>query len=183
MGNSAAAPKDFPMLLADYNLLGESNIQLTPRDLSVVAITIPLLVILTVIVKYTSFGRSMRAVAQNPVAAQLMGIDVNRVIGRTFMLGGALGGFASIVYSMYNNTIYFQMGFRVGMDAFTAAILGGIGNLTGAALGGIVIGLIRALSDQYIATKWTNTMVFGILILVLIFRPNGLLGARVREKV
>lgn len=183
MGRAAAAPKDFPSLIPNDNLLGDSVIQFTTKDLSVIMVTVPLLIGLTLLVRCTSLGRAMRAVAQNPAAARLMGIDVDRIIGRTFMIGGALGGFASVIYALYNNTIYFQMGFRVGMDAFTAAILGGIGNMPGAMLGGVVIGLTRALSDQYIATKWTNTMVFAILILVLIFKPNGLLGSRVREKV
>ena len=122
-------------------------------------------------------------VAQDRLAAQLMGIDANRVIGQTFLLGGGLAGVASVVAALYNNTIYFQMGYRAGMDAFTAAVLGGIGSLPGAVLGGLCIGLARALSDQYIATRWTNVMVFAILILVLVFRPSGLLGAKHREKV
>ena len=104
-------------------------------------------------------------------------------IDKGAVIGGALGGFASIVYASYNQTIYFQMGFRVGMDAFTAAVLGGIGNLPGAVLGGIVIGIVRAMSDQYIATEWTNVVVFTILIVVLTFRPSGLLGTPAREKV
>ena len=90
---------------------------------------------------------------------------------------------ASVVYALYNNTIFFQMGFRVGIDAFSAAVLGGIGSLPGAVVGGLVIGLIRSFSDQYIAAQWTNTVVFGVMILVLIFRPSGLLGAKIREKV
>ena len=125
----------------------------------------------------------MRATAQNPMAAQLLGIDVNRVIGATFMIGGALGGCAAVIYPLFNPTIHFQLGYRSGMDAFTAAVLGGIGNLPGAMLGGILIGLVRSMSDQYIETRWTNAVVFSILILILIFRPNGLLGARTREKV
>ena len=92
-------------------------------------------------------------------------------------------GVASVVFSLYNNTIYFQMGYRAGIDAFTAAVLGGIGSLPGAVLGGLSIGLVRALSDQYLETRWTNVMVFAILILVLVFRPAGLLGAKTREKV
>lgn len=183
MGSSAAAPKDFPALISSENLLGDSVIQFSPKDLSVIVMTVPILVALTALVQFTSLGRAMRAVAQNQTAARLMGIDVDRIIGITFVIGGALGGFASVIYALYNNTIYFQMGFRVGMDAFTAAILGGIGSMPGAMVGGLIIGLVRALSDQYIATKWTNTMVFTILILVLIFRPNGLFGKRTREKV
>jgi branched-chain amino acid transport system permease protein len=166
------------------NLLGEtSNISITPRELLVFFVTIPLLIALTMIIKFTRLGKAMRAVAQNPLAARLMGIDVDRTIGTAFFIGGGLAGVASVVYALYNNTIYYQMGFRVGIDAFTAAVLGGIGNLPGAVLGGIVIGLIRAMSDQYIATEWTNVCVFAVLILVLILRPSGLLGASQREKV
>jgi branched-chain amino acid transport system permease protein len=135
------------------------------------------------LIKFTRLGKAMRAVAQNPLAARLMGIDVDRTIGTAFFIGGGLAGVASVVYALYNNTIYYQMGFRVGIDAFTAAVLGGIGNLPGAVLGGIVIGLIRAMSDQYIATEWTNVCVFAVLILVLILRPSGLLGVSQREKV
>lgn len=184
MGRAAASPKDFPGLVSMENLLGpESNITFTATDLLVFCVTIPLMVVLSLLVKFTRLGKAMRAVAQNPVAAKLMGINVDRVIGATFLIGGALAGVASVVYALYNNTIYFQMGFRVGIDAFTAAVLGGIGSLPGAVLGGIVIGLIRAMSDQYIATEWTNVMVFSVLILVLIFRPEGLLGRRAQEKV
>lgn len=183
-GTAPAAPKDFPMLVSPDNLLGEdSAVQFSTRDLMVFVVTLPLMVALTLMVKYTRMGRAMRAVAQNPVAARLMGVNVDQVVGFTFIVGGALGGFASVIYSLCNGTIYYQMGFRVGIDAFTAAVLGGIGNLPGAVLGGLMIGLIRAMSDQYIATQWTNVAVFAILILVLVFRPSGLLGARVKEKV
>ncbi|MDZ4859685.1 MAG: branched-chain amino acid ABC transporter permease [Candidatus Hydrogenedentes bacterium] len=183
-GVAAASPKDFPWIVASGNLLGEaSNIIVTWNEVFVFGITLPLMIALTLAVKFTRIGKAMRAVAQNPTAAQLMGIDVDRVIGATFLIGGALAGAASVVYSSYNHTIYFQMGFRVGMDAFTAAVLGGIGSLPGALLGGLVIGIIRAMSDQYIATEWTNVVVFAILIIVLTFRPSGLLGAPAREKV
>jgi branched-chain amino acid transport system permease protein len=97
--------------------------------------------------------------------------------------GGALGGFASVIYALYNNTISFQMGYRTGMDAFTAAVLGGIGSMPGAVVGGLVIGVVRALSDGYLEARWTNSVVFGILILTLVFRPSGLLGAKLRDKV
>jgi branched-chain amino acid transport system permease protein len=183
-GNAAAASKDFPELLEGSNLLGEdSNVVLRLEDLAIFAITIPLMIGLTLFVKKTRLGRGMRATAQNPVAAQLMGIDTNRVIAATFMIGGFLGGAASVMWSLYNNTISFQMGFRAGMDAFTAAVLGGIGSLPGAMIGGVLIGLIRAMSDQYIETRWTNVVVFGVLILILVFRPSGLMGLKQREKV
>ncbi|MFO0962815.1 MAG: branched-chain amino acid ABC transporter permease [Phycisphaerales bacterium] len=182
-GTSSAAPKDFPAIVANSNLASFSDVRYTLNDLLVLVVTVPLMVALTVIVKFTRLGKAMRAVAQNPTAAQLMGIDTDRVIGATFFIGGALGGFATVVYSLYNNTISFQMGYRMGMDAFVAAVLGGIGNLPGAVLGGLLIGVVRAMSDQYIEAKWTNAVVFGILILILVFRPSGLLGAKLREKV
>ena len=183
-GNAAAASKDFPELLEGSNLLGEdSNVVLRLEDLAVFIITVPLMVGLTLFVSKTRLGRGMRATAQNPVAAKLMGIDTDRVISATFLIGGFLGGAASVMWSLYNNTISFQMGFRAGMDAFTAAVLGGIGSLPGAMIGGVLIGLIRAMSDQYIETRWTNVVVFGVLILILIFRPSGLMGLKQREKV
>ena len=182
-GKAAAAPKDFPVLISNANLLGTGNVEFTAKDLLVMAVTVPLMVGLTLLVKRTRAGKAMRAVAQDRVAAQLMGIDANRVIGQTFLLGGGLAGVGSVVAALYNNTIYFQMGYRAGMDAFTAAVLGGIGSLPGAVLGGLCIGLARAYSDQYLATRWTNVIVFAILILVLVFRPAGLLGAKHREKV
>ena len=182
-GSAAASPKDFPALIDTGNLLGESVIQFSGRELLVFIITIPLLLGLTCLVKFTRMGKAMRAVAQNHTAARLMGIDVDRTIGLTFIIGGALAGVASVVYALYNNTIFFQMGFRVGIDAFTAAVLGGIGNLPGAMLGGLLLGLVRAMSDQYISAEWTNVVVFGLLILLLTFRPAGLLGSRAREKV
>jgi branched-chain amino acid transport system permease protein len=183
-GNAAAASKDFPELLEGRNLLGEeSNVVLRLEDLAIFIVTIPLMIGLTLFVKKTRLGRGMRATAQNPIAAKLMGIDTDRVIAATFMIGGFLGGAASVMWSVYNNTISFQMGFRAGMDAFTAAVLGGIGSLPGAMIGGVLIGLIRAMSDQYIETRWTNVVVFGVLILILVFRPSGLLGLKQREKV
>ena len=182
-GRAAAAPKDFPALVPNVNLLGDHSIQFTAKDLMVFVVTVPLMLVLRWFVMRTSAGKAMRAVAQDRVAARLMGIDVDRIIGQTFLIGGALAGVASVIYSQYNNTIYFQMGYRAGMDAFTAAVLGGIGNLPGAVLGGLVIGLARAFNDQYLATRWTNVLVFAILILVLIFRPSGLLGKQDKEKV
>ena len=183
-GNAAAASKDFPEILEGSNLLGDSsNVVLRLEDIAIFAVTIPLMIGLTLFVKKTRLGRGMRATAQNPIAAKLMGIDTDRVIAATFLIGGFLGGAASVMWSVYNNTISFQMCFRAGMDAFTAAVLGGIGSLPGAMVGGVLIGLIRAMSDQYIETRWTNVVVFGVLILILIFRPSGLLGLKQREKV
>ena len=184
MGTSASAPKDFPMLLPFDNLLGESsNIFISWREILVVLITLPLLLIFAGVVRYTKIGIAMRAVAQNPKAASLMGIDSNKTISFAFIVGGALAGVASVVYCFYNNTVYYQMGYRAGIDAFSAAVFGGIGSLPGACIGAILIGIIRAMSDQYIGTNWTNVAVFLVLIAVLVVRPQGILGAKIREKL
>ncbi|MFZ4394673.1 MAG: branched-chain amino acid ABC transporter permease [Kiritimatiellia bacterium] len=177
-GKAAAARKSFPGLVSNTNLLGNSSIQVTANDVTVLLVTLVLMLALSWFITRTRTGMAMRAIAQDRVAAQLMGIDVDRIIGRTFLLGGILAGVASVIYALYNNTIYFQMGYRVGIDAFTAAVLGGIGLMPGAVLGGVLIGIVRALSDQYIAAEWTNSIVFLIMILVLVFRPAGLLGSR-----
>jgi branched-chain amino acid transport system permease protein len=141
------------------------------------------MVALTLFVRYTTLGKAMRATAQNPVASRLMGINVDRVIAVTFGIGGALAGVASVIYGLKFNTVGYQMGFQNGLYAFTAAVLGGIGNFPGAVLGGIVIGLVKSLGDGYVGAEWSEVLVFGILIVILIFRPNGLLGARTPEKV
>ena len=134
-------------------------------------------------VRYTPLGKAMRATAQNPIAAQFMGINVDRVIAATFAIGGALAGIASVVYGLYFNTVGYQMGFQNGVYAFTAAVLGGIGNIPGAVLGGFLIGLVRSIGSRYVGEEWSEALIFAILIVVLIFRPTGLLGARTREKV
>ena len=177
------ADLDFPNLLSNANLLPGDSIRFTFKDLMVYIVTVPLMVGLTVFVRYTKLGKAMRATAQNPTAARLMGIDVDRVIGATFAIGGALAGAASVIYGLHINTVSYQMGYQNGLYAFTAAVLGGIGNLPGAVLGGIVIGLVRSLGSQYVDEKWTSALVFAILIILLVFRPSGLLGARTREKV
>jgi branched-chain amino acid transport system permease protein len=176
--------QNFPDLLGAANLLGEdSKLRIRAKDLLVIGVTIPTMIALTLFVRGTTLGKAMRATAQNPTAAALMGINVDRVIAATFAIGGALAGFAAVVYGLYFNTVGYQMGFRNGVYAFTAAVLGGIGNIPGAVLGGILIGVIRQLASGYGEERWSDTLIFAILIVLLIFRPNGLLGARTREKV
>ncbi|HTU26804.1 MAG TPA: branched-chain amino acid ABC transporter permease [Pirellulales bacterium] len=178
------ADRNFPALLPQQNLLGpDAAVRLTTQDLMVILVTLPVMIVLAIVVKYTQLGRAMRATAQDPTAARLMGIHVDRVIGATFVIGGAMAGAASVIYSLYIHTISFQMGFQNGLYAFTAAVLGGIGNIPGAVLGGLVIGLVRSLSSGYVGERWTSALVFVILIAILVFRPSGLLGSRTREKV
>jgi branched-chain amino acid transport system permease protein len=179
-----AADRHFPDLVSRQNLLGEgAAIGFTVKDLMVVGITVPIMIALTLFVRLTRLGKAMRATAQNPVAAQLMGINVDRVIALTFAIGGALAGAAAVIYGLYINTVSYQMGFQNGLYAFTAAVLGGIGNIPGAVLGGLVIGLARAFGSAYVGERWTSALVFVILIAILVFRPAGLLGTRTREKV
>jgi branched-chain amino acid transport system permease protein len=198
--NPFTAPDLIPRDYRSYNVLKEwpilrdwfadSTLRLRLLDIFVIGITIPLLLLLSWFVYRTRIGTAMRATAQDREAAALMGIDINRTIGVAFILGGALAGAAGMIALFYNNSGRFQMGFQYGLFAFTAAVLGGIGNLGGAVLGGFLIGLIWSLSDgfmvNYIAgwgSQWTNSVIFGILIIVLVFRPSGLLGEATPDKV
>jgi branched-chain amino acid transport system permease protein len=177
------ADRSFPELLPATNLLAGEGLQFTAKDLLVLLVVGPLMLGLSLLVKTTRLGKAMRAVAQDPVAATLVGIDVDRVIAATFFVGGFLGGAASVIYGLYINTIGFQMGFQNGLYAFTAAVLGGIGSIPGAVVGGLVIGLVRSLSSAYVGERWTGAIVFAILIVILVFRPEGLLGKATKEKV
>src|ERR687885_830994 len=187
MGANAAAPKSFPDLLPRIDILKamgiESRIVFTTKDLIVLVVAVVLMVGLHLFVQYTRLGKAMRATAQNRDAALIMGIDVDRIIALTFLIGGALAGAAGLLVGLYNNTIVFTMGSTAGLRAFTAAVLDGIGNIIGAMLGGVLIGLLSALSDQYLSSRWTNAWVFAVLVIILAFRPGGLLGENVQEKV
>jgi branched-chain amino acid transport system permease protein len=178
-----ATDVNFPNLVPQTNLAAGTGLRFTYKDIMVVAVTIPTMIALTLFVRYTTLGKAMRATAQNPTAAALMGINVDRVIAATFAIGGALAGVAAVVYGLYFNTVGYQMGFQNGVYAFTAAVLGGIGNIPGAVLGGLVIGLVRSLGSAYAGEQWSEALIFVILIVILIFRPSGLLGTRTREKV
>ena len=178
-----ASDVSFPELIPRRKLLSDAGPQFTLKDLLVISVAAATMLALTAFVKYTRLGKAMRATAQDPLAAQLVGIPVERVIAVTFALGGALAGVASVVYSLYVNTVSYQMGFQNGLYAFTAAVLGGIGNLPGAMLGGLTIGMVRSLGSLYLGERWTSASVFAILILVLVFRPQGWLGSRLRERV
>jgi branched-chain amino acid transport system permease protein len=187
MGSNSASPKNFPDLLPRVDILKafgiQSNIVFTTKDLIVLIIAVVLMIGLHLFVQYTRLGKAMRATAQNREAAKIMGINVDQIIALTFLIGGVLAGSAGLLVGLYNNTIVFTMGFTAGLRAFTAAVLGGIGNIIGAMLGGVLIGLLSALSDQYLSSRWTNAWVFAVLVIILAFRPGGLLGENVQEKV
>ena len=155
------------------------------NKLIVVAITIPVLLGLLYLVQQTRQGKAMRATAQDKEAAAIMGINVNRTISFTFMIAGSLAGAAGLCYSLYVTTVRYDQGFQLGLIAFTAAVLGGIGNLPGAVLGAVLIGLIQSWNEglpwHMPGSDWTQSIVFSILILILVFRPEGLLGERTPE--
>jgi branched-chain amino acid transport system permease protein len=150
-------------------------------DLLAAVVTIPLVLALTSFISRSRSGRAMRATAQDPEAARLMGINVDTTIALTFLLGGMMAGAAGLTYALYQTDAWFFQGFQAGLLAFTSAVLGGIGNLRGAVLGGLIIGIIQQLSDNRIETAWTPAIVFAYLVLILVFRPQGLLGERTRE--
>jgi branched-chain amino acid transport system permease protein len=161
---------------------GITAIVITPAQLFVGVMTVPLLIALTLFVNRTRQGRAMRATAQDPDTAGLMGVDVNRTIAITFLIGGGLAGAAGVAQLLYNNYTVYTLGFRFGLNSFTAAVLGGIGNLQGAVLGALVIGEVNALSDFYLSPNWTQAIVFGVLIAILVFRPTGLLGQQLADR-
>jgi branched-chain amino acid transport system permease protein len=127
-------------------------------------------------VQRSRLGKAMRATAQDPEAARMMGVEVDKVIIMAFFLGSALAGAGGMIFGLYYNFTSFIIGFTAGLRAFTAAVLGGIGNVPGAMVGGLLIGMIEAMSGQFIATAWTDVIIFSILVLVLVFKPSGLFG-------
>lgn len=186
LGNNNAAPKSFPIVLGNNNLLEYiipgATVRITFADVLVIVTAIVLMALLNWFVMSTRLGKAMRATAQNRDAAAIVGINVDQMIGLTFFIGGALAGAAGMMFGLYNGTVVFTLGFTAGLRSFTAAVLGGIGNIRGAALGGVLIGLLAAFSDQYLAVRWTNAWVFLILVLVLLFRPTGLIGQETGDK-
>ena len=164
-------------------------------DILVIVVALVLMVALQWMVNSTRMGRAMRAVAQDREAAALMGVNVNRIIAITFFIGAALAGAAALIWGLKYGSTQFTLGFQLGLFAFTAAVLGGIGNLVGAMLGGVLIGLIEALATlipdstnggfglPHGGAAWHEAIIFLILILILVFRPSGLLGQQTPEKV
>ena len=187
-----ASQKNFPdLLVAMYTNLGLNtnilaftgiHLRLTITGLVVIILAAILMLGLRFFIQNTTLGKAMRATAQNRDAAKMLGINIDNVISATFLIGGGLAGAAGIMTGLYNNTAWWFMGFRAGLFAFTAAVLGGIGNITGAMLGGFIIGIVASFSDGVLDARWTEAWVFAILVLILMLRPSGLLGEQVGDK-
>ncbi len=159
------------------------NVSIGWVQLGIFLLNVVLMLALYAFVERTYVGTAMRALALDQDAARLMGINVERVIMLTFLLGGILAAVAGVMMGLYYTQISFFMGFLLGLKAFTAAVLGGIGNIPGAMIGGILIGLIESLSAGYVSAQWSGVIVFGVLILVLVIKPTGILGERVVERM
>jgi branched-chain amino acid transport system permease protein len=178
-----ADPKFFPQLVAPRTITFENGVIVTNHQVSVVLVSIVLMVSLTLFIQKTRTGKAMRAVSFHRDAASLMGIPVNRIITITFAIGSALAAAAGVLVGLTNPKIEPLMGIMPGVKAFVAAVLGGIGSIPGAVIGGLVMGVSEYLVVGYISSTYRDAIAFVILILVLLIRPAGLLGRNVAEKV
>jgi branched-chain amino acid transport system permease protein len=176
------SPQGIPDLInSQHPLFKIFGVQIYNGDVLAIGVTIPLLIGMTMFITRSRLGKAMRATAQDPDAARLMGINVDTTISLTFLLGGMLAGAAGLIYALYQTTIWYFQGFSAGLVAFTAAVMGGIGNVRGAVLGGLIIGFIQQISDNRISSEWTPAIVFAYLVLIMVFKPSGLLGEQTRE--
>lgn len=174
--------KPFPNLMS-IKTHSFSGVTVTNLQILIAVVSISLMIVLHAFIKNTRTGKAMRALADDPQAASLVGININRTISAAFLIGSALAGAGGVMFGMYYNTINFHDGYLAGLKAFTAAVLGGIGNIPGAMIGGLLLGVIEGLAAGYLSSEWKNVFAFFVLILILLFRPSGLLGSRVVKKV
>jgi len=158
------------------------GVELQLREVLLWLVAFLLMAGLHVFVRRTKMGKAMQATAQDQEAARMMGVEVDKVVMIAFFLGSALAGAAGLIFGLYYNYTNFTIGYTAGLRAFTAAVLGGIGNIPGAMLGGIIIGLIESLGGQLLAVRWTDVIIFSILVIVLVFRPTGLFGRAAPQK-
>ena len=174
-----AAKRQFPPVMETDQAFRLFGAVVTNKSVLIVVTAIICAVVLDRVINKTRTGLSIRALSEDSVAAQLMGVNVNRVIVTTFMIGGFFGGIAGSLYGLQFGNVVWNMGFIPGIKAFTAAVLGGIGNIRGALLGGVLLGLIENMSVVCIGSEWKNVVAFVVLPLVLVFRPTGILGERI----
>ncbi len=173
----------FPELIPEFDFMEPIAHIMGSAELIILIVTTVTMIGLTVLIKYTKIGKAMRATQQDMIMARLSGVNVDKVISVTFIIGSILAAIAGVLVGSYIGQINYYIGFMAGVKAFTAAVLGGIGNIPGAVLGGIVLGLAEALAAGYISSAYEDVFAFGVLILILIFRPSGLLGKAVKQKV
>lgn len=178
-----ADAKRMSEIIKAENAVHLGGVRISYMTFITIGVAVAFMLLLRLIVHYTKTGKAMRAVSEDTKASQLMGIHVDRTIAVTFAIGSALGAVGGILYSMNYYEVQPYMGMMPGLKAFVAAVLGGIGSIPGAMLGGFVIGGVETITRGYISTTWADAFVFGILILVLIFKPAGILGQNVKEKV
>ena len=176
------SPINTPQVIPPTAKVEIGNTSVGVINIFVITVSIVLMIALQLFVNRTRLGRAMRSTAQDRDAAQLMGVDINRTIALTFFIGSALAGAAGVVQGLYFGNIQFTLGFQAGLKAFTAAVLGGIGNITGAALGGFVIGFVEVTAAATGLFAWGQALVFAVLIVTLVFRPAGLLGQQLGER-
>jgi branched-chain amino acid transport system permease protein len=168
----------FPLYSEDGN-----SAQITDKQIMIMIVTMLVMIGFTLLIKRTSLGRQQRACEQDMKMASLLGVNINRTISMTFVMGAALACIAGLMVTLYYENIKFNIGFVAGIKAFSAAVVGGIGSLPGAMLGGLLIGLIEVFFTQFASAEYKDVAAFGVLVLVLIFRPTGLLGRPEVEKV
>jgi branched-chain amino acid transport system permease protein len=177
-----AEVRDYPLSLP-RGIVELGSARITYTELLIVALSAVLMVGLQLFVRYTRRGRAIRATAQNPTAAALMGININRTVSVVFAIGSALAAIAGMLMGVYYNYAHPSMGFAPGLKGFVAAVLGGMGSVLGAGLGGLLLGMAEVLGGSYISFAYQDAIAFAILILIFLIRPQGILGARLRDKV
>ncbi|HEY7831934.1 MAG TPA: branched-chain amino acid ABC transporter permease [Ktedonobacterales bacterium] len=175
------SPLRFPPIFP-HAVVSLGSVQIPALDIFTFILAVVLMIALDRFIKWTRIGRAMRATAQDTEAASLMGVNTQSTILITFLIGGALAGTAAVVYAMRVQQVYWFSGFEVGLIAFTAAVLGGIGDIRGAVLGGFLIGLVQAFAGQFFGYQWAEPIVFVVLVLVLALRPTGLIGVKSVDK-
>lgn len=178
-----ADPKLFPEVIKDASLFQVGGVDVRSLDITILLVGTLVMIGLHFLVQHTKIGTAMRAVSSNTMVARLMGINVDRIISFTFIIGSSLAGVAAVLVGLKYPKIDPLMGLLFGIKAFVAAVLGGIGSLPGAMLGGVLLGLCEEMVVGYLSSTYRDALAFGILIVILLFRPAGLLGSQVREKV
>ncbi len=173
----------FPKLIPDFPFMERYADVLGSSDLVILLTTTAVMILLTFLIKYTRIGKAMRATAQDTTMAMLVGINVNRIISITFVIGSALAAIGGLLIASHIGQINFYIGFIAGIKAFTAAVLGGIGSIPGAVLGSLVLGLTESFATGYVSSDYEDVFAFSLLVLILIFKPSGLLGKAVIKKV